>query len=228
MSVKEAFDKGAKAYDSARKQLVPCFDEFYGTALDLIWATKTDNIRVLDLGAGTGLFAFLVSQRFPNAQLTLCDISSAMLDEARNRFRNSSNKVEYLAADYSTEVITGQYDLIISALSIHHLSDAEKEALFKRLFRALNNGGLFINADQELGETAWIEEMYRKAWLRQFKEKGVSDSTLASALERMKEDKMSTLSRQLSWMKNAGFVDVNCWYKNYSFAVCSGRKHEHA
>jgi len=79
MSVKEAFDKGAREYDSARKQLVPCFDEFYGTALDLIWATKTDNIRVLDLGAGTGLFAFLVSQRFPNAQLTLCDILNAML-----------------------------------------------------------------------------------------------------------------------------------------------------
>ena len=228
MNVKEAFDKGAKAYDSARKQLVPCFDEFYGTALDLITATKTDNIRVLDLGAGTGLFAFLVSQRFPNAELTLCDISNAMLDEARNRFRNSSNKVEYLAADYSIEVIPGQYDLIISALSIHHLSDAEKEGLFKRLFRALNNGGLFINADQVLGETAWTEETYRKAWLRQVKERGVSDSTLASALERMKEDKMSTLSRQLSWMKNAGFVDVNCWYKNYSFAVCSGRKHEHA
>ncbi|ASQ90468.1 methyltransferase type 11 [Prosthecochloris sp. GSB1] len=228
MSVKEAFDKGAREYDSARKQLIPCFDEFYGTALDLIWATKTDNIKVLDLGAGTGLFASLVSQRLPNAELTLCDISSAMLDEARNRFRNSRNKVEYLAADYSIEVIPGQYDLIISALSIHHLSDAEKEELFKRLFRALNNGGLFINADQVLGETARIEEMYRKTWLRQVKENGVSDSTLASALERMKEDKMSTLSSQLSWMKNAGFADVNCWYKNYSFAVYSGRKHEHA
>ena len=96
------------------------------------------------------------------------------------------------------------------------------------MFRALNNGGLFINADQVLGETAWIEEMYRNAWLGQVKERGVSDSTLASALERMKEDKMSTLSSQLSWMKNAGFADVNCWYKNYSFAVYSGRKHEHA
>jgi tRNA (cmo5U34)-methyltransferase len=53
VSVREAFDKGAKDYDSARKQLIPCFNEFYGTALDLISALKTDDIKVLDLGAGT-------------------------------------------------------------------------------------------------------------------------------------------------------------------------------
>jgi tRNA (cmo5U34)-methyltransferase len=227
VGVKEAFDKGAREYDAARKLLIPCFDEFYGTALDLITALQEDDIKVLDLGAGTGLFAFLVSRRYPNAEFTLCDISDQMLEEARSRFQDSNTKVEYLVKDYSLEPINGQYDLIISALSIHHLADAEKQVLFKRLYLQLNEGGLFINADQVLGETASIEKTYRGMWLKQVKEKGVTDSILASALERMKEDKMSTLSQQISWMKSARFTNVNCWYKNYSFVVYSGRKHEH-
>ncbi len=228
MSVKEVFDKVAKDYDAARRQLIPCFDEFYGTAVDLITTLKTDDIKVLDLGAGTGLFASLVSQHYPNAEFTLCDISTAMLNEARIRFRSSKHKVEYLVQDYSKEPISGRYDLIISALSIHHLSDTEKETLFSRLFHNLNEDGLFINADQVLGETALIEKSYRAMWLKQVKENGVSDSTLESAFERMKEDKMSTLSQQLSWMKKARFTDVNCWYKYYSFVVYSGRRCEHS
>ncbi|MGN7412821.1 hypothetical protein [Paenibacillus sp. SAF-068] len=34
-SVKQLFDKVAQNYDVQRKQLIPCFDDFYGMALDL-------------------------------------------------------------------------------------------------------------------------------------------------------------------------------------------------
>jgi tRNA (cmo5U34)-methyltransferase len=224
MNIKKGFDKGAKNYDSARKQLIPCFDDFYGTALDLVESPDKDNFKVLDLGAGTGLFSSLVFQRYPKAEFVLCDLSNAMLKEARNRFSSCDAKIEYMTKNYSTEPINGQYDLIISALSIHHLTDREKEALFSKLFLSLNDNGLFINADQVLGDTALIESTYRKKWLMQVREKGVTESSLQLALERMKEDKMSTLSQQLTWLKKANFAEVNCWYKNYSFVVYSGRK----
>jgi tRNA (cmo5U34)-methyltransferase len=147
-----------------------------------------------------------------------------MLEEAKSRFSDSSAKVEYVTKDYSVEPIDGKFDLIISALSIHHLTDIEKEALFNKVFLSLNNNGLFINADQVLGETTLIENAYRNEWLKQVKEKGVTDSSLAQALGRMKEDKMSTLSQQLTWLKDANFTEVNCWYKSYSFVVYSGCK----
>ncbi len=224
MSVESAFDKGAMDYDSARKQLIPCFDSFYGTALDLVENLKKDRLKVLDLGAGTGLFSYLVAQRYPNASFTLCDISTEMLNEARSRFDGTDIQIEYLTKDYSAEPLVGQYDAIISALSVHHLDDQEKESLFKRLYQNLNDGGIFINADQVLGETPVLEKTYRGTWLKQVKNNGVTETALSSALERMKEDKMSTLFQQLSWLKQAHFQDVNCWYKNYSFVVYSGCK----
>jgi len=224
MSIKQAFDNSAQDYDSARKQLIPCFDDFYGTALELIPFPAENHIKVLDLGAGTGLFASLVARIYPNAEFTLYDLSGKMLAEAKKRFSNKGVNVDYVVKDYAKEPVVGKFDLIISALSIHHITGAEKEILFQNIFLSLNNNGLFINADQVLGDTPFIDKSYRSAWLKQAREKGVTDEALASALERMKEDKMSTLSDQLDWLRNAGFSEVNCWYKNYCFAVYSGIK----
>ncbi|MFW8602470.1 class I SAM-dependent methyltransferase, partial [Desulfobacterota bacterium M19] len=130
----------------------------------------------------------------------------------------------YLVANYSNYELPGSFDIIISALSIHHLTREEKKSLFKNIFTHLNYGGIFINADQVQGETVEIESKYREVWLKQVQENGLGESELAAALERMKEDKMSPLSSQLQWLKEAGFKEMNCWYKNYSFVVYSGRK----
>jgi len=224
MSIKQAFDSAAHNYDQARKQLIPCFDEFYKTALELIPFDAAEKFNVLDIGAGTGLFSSLVSKRYPYAEFVLYDLSDKMLDQAKNRFAGSGVKVEYEIKNYSIEKIDIKFDLIISALSIHHLTGAEKKSLFKKLFLALKPEGMFVNADQVLGETPYEEATYMSSWLKSVKQSGADQKTLEAAFERMKEDKMSTLPDQLLWLKKAGFSGVACWYKNFSFAVYSGRR----
>jgi len=124
----------------------------------------------------------------------------------------------------STEPIPGVFDVVVSALSIHHLANDLKEMLFARVFDLLPGGGMFINADQVLGATPEIESLYRETWLKQVMALGISGAELAAAQERMKEDKMAPLDLQLNWLQMAGFGLVNCWYKNFSFAVFSGQK----
>ncbi len=224
MSIKNAFDAAAQDYDSARKQLIPCFDEFYASSIKVIPFDPADNFKVLDLGAGTGLFSYLVAQLYPYAEFSLHDLSGKMMEQAKKRFSGSRVKVNFVIKDYSSENIDDQFDLIISALSIHHLTDGEKEILFQNLFSSLKPNGMFINADQVLGETPYEEEIYKSTWLNQVQEKGVAQQTLDAAFERMKEDKMSTLSDQLKWLRKAGFSEINCWYRNFSFVVYSGLK----
>jgi tRNA (cmo5U34)-methyltransferase len=225
MSVKESFEKDAKNYNNIRKTLIPCYRDFYEIALDIIPFGQDRELRVLDLGAGTGLFANGVARRFPNAQLTLIDISPAMLQVAEKRFsKNDRNRVSFRIDDYAKSRLQGTYDLIISALSIHHLTDDEKQVLFSKIHTILEPGGFFINADQALGENDIAEKLYRHTWLQQIRNKGIEEKNLQAILERMKEDKMSPLSAQLLWTKNAGFIDVTTWYQFYSFVVYSGRK----
>jgi len=223
-AIKSGFDASAKTYDQTRRQLIPCFDDFYRTAVALIPYQKEDCFRVLDLGAGTGLLSSFVSEQFPHAHITLVDLSEAMLSKAKERFCASPENFEFVTADYSVEQIPGDFDVVISALSIHHLTNDLKQNLFARIFNQLPSGGIFVNADQVLGATPEIDNFYRETWMKHVIGLGISDTELKAGLERMKEDKMAPLDIQLDWLKQAGFGLVNCWYKNFSFAVFSGQK----
>jgi tRNA (cmo5U34)-methyltransferase len=223
-TVAALFDTAAEDYDRARRQLVPPFDDFYGTVVDSIPHEREDAIRVLDLGAGTGLLSAFVAQAFPRARMMLVDASPDMLGGARRRFADELERFEMRVVNYAREPLPEEYEVVMSALSIHHLDGTEKRELFRKVYGMLCNGGVFVNADQILGSTPEIEARYRETWLRQVRERGVGEEDLAAALTRTEEDKMSTLEEQEAWLEEAGFLQVDCPYKNYSFAVYGGRK----
>jgi len=223
-ALKDAFGLTAQEYDRARRQLVPCFDDFYRTAVELLPFPSDQAITVLDLGAGTGLLAGFIANAFPVAKLTLLDIAPEMLARARQRFINYTDRVRFVTADLDALQIDGSYDAIVSALAIHHLEDDGKRRLFKTIHAALNPGGVFVNAEQVLGPTAAAERLYRVRWLRRVRELGVSEDDLAAALERMKLDRSATVEAQLAWLREAGFTDADCAYKDGMFAVIGASK----
>lgn len=224
MSVRALFDAWARDYDRARRQLVPDFDDFYGSVFELLTYERDEPVRVLDLGAGTGLLGEMVAERFPEASITLADISDEMLEVARRRFSPDSARFSFRVMDYVDEKEWGEYEIIVSALSIHHLNDPDKQRVFHRAFESLSPGGAFVNADQVLGATPEIGRRYHEYWLRRVREAGAADRDLNAALERMKEDRLSTMYSQLVWMKASGFDPVECVYKNHQFAVYGGYK----
>lgn len=223
MNVGPSFDATASIYDRSRRQLIPCFDDFYRTAVELAPFGADDAIDILDLGAGTGLMAAFFADELPRARLTLLDVAGEMLDRARERFAGDPSRFTYAVMDYAAGELAGTFDLVVSCLSIHHLSDTGKADLFRRARQALRPGGAFINADQVLGATPAVEARNYAAWLAAVRALGVSAEDLAAAQERMKHDRMATLADQLRWLEEAGFVDVDCAYKNGMFAVYSGR-----
>lgn len=217
------FSRDARGYDDLRRRLVPCFDGFYGTALELVrdWQVAPA-LEVLDLGAGTGLFSAMVAAHFPVARLCLLDGSAAMLDEARARFPGDT-RVEYRVADMTDADLGGPWDVVISALAIHHLADADKRRLYARIRRALKPGGLFVNAEQVAGPGPTADERYAQIWLEQIRHLGVPESEIDKALDRMSHDRCAPVEQQLGWLSEAGFTDVDCSFKAWRFAVLSGR-----
>lgn len=223
MKVSKLFDQCAALYDKDRRKLVPFFDEFYGSAIHAIPFPASTNIRVLDLGSGTGLFAAMIAQAFPAASLHLTDISEAMLEQARKRFANNPH-VTYATQEHLQLSATSEYDLIISALSIHHLEHSNKQSLFPKIFNALSPGGVFINADQALAPNPPGEEVYEKQWIEDVIANGVSREALEAAQKRMREDKNALLIDQLRWLSGSGFCNVDCWYRRFRFVVYGGTK----
>jgi tRNA (cmo5U34)-methyltransferase len=225
MTVKELFDAGAMKYDAARRKVIYCFDDFYGTLLELIPFASGDKFSFLDLGAGTGLVSALILERFTNGSAHLLDISEKMMEKARERFAGRKN-VRFTIADYDQEELPGSYPLVVSAMSVHHLSDAGKQRLMKKIFHTLIPGGCFIHAELALGPTKAAEALYQRRWNRHLESTDIGKEELCAIYERMACDRPATLDQQLSWLRIAGFVDVDCYFKHYNFTVTAGRKLE--
>jgi tRNA (cmo5U34)-methyltransferase len=225
-SIKQSFDAGVDQYDRQRRMVIPCFNDFYQTAIDLIPFNRSDSFSLLDLGAGTGLLTASIISVFPHATATLMDLSEKMLEKAQERF-SSNKKVNFLVWDYSHSSFPEEYNLIVSAMSIHHLSSDEKISLYQRVFDALKSEGIFINADLVKGETDKAEQKYHDMWMNWIHEAGLSEDELSEIIDRMQYDKPSSLSDQLQWLREIGFQDVDCYYKYFNFAVYSGRKHSY-
>lgn len=224
MSVGALFDEAAGGYDEARRRLVPGIDGLYRSVLESIPFGVDEPIKVLDLGAGTGLLSAVVADRFPRARITLVDLSVEMLRVARRRFSHEPDRFEFRVMDFARKDLPGGYDLVASALSVHHLTDGDKRELFEKVHGALVSDGLFVNLDQVLGETPEEEAGYEEWWLRRVREAGASEEDLAAAFRRMRADKSATLKAQLRWLEEAGFGEVECRREDHRFAVYGGRK----
>lgn len=221
--IKTAFDALAGEYDSQRRWIIPEIEEFYKAA---VWAAECErqDPDILDIGAGTGLLSEMLLARYPRARITLLDISEKMLEVARTRFFGKE-QVRYLAADYSREAIPGRYDLICSALSIHHLTHEDKQALFFKIFAALNPGGLFVNADQADAESGWLRRMNLEYWNEFVRSGPLKEEEWRRVLDRRDMlDRNAPLLSQIAWLKEAGFSGVDIVYKNRMFCVFVGKK----
>ncbi|HEY4358014.1 MAG TPA: methyltransferase domain-containing protein [Acidobacteriaceae bacterium] len=216
----QVFDATAATYDRDRMRLIPGHERFYAAALGLI---PSDAHRIIDLGAGSGLFSVMLHAAFPEAHLHMIDFSAPMLDLARGRV-GEGPLLHYELADYTEAALPEHCDAVVSSLSLHHLEDDRKRALLPRVLRALVPGGVFINADHIAGSTPALEELYQERWLAAVREEGATEQQIADSLFRQQEDRRSPVDAQLIWLHDAGFVEVDCWFKDNSFAVMTASK----
>jgi tRNA (cmo5U34)-methyltransferase len=102
-------------------------------------------LRVLELGTGTGETARRLLARHPDAFLVGVDASTEMLACARASLPDA--RVSLRVGEIQDALPPGPFDLVASALCVHHLSPAEKRDLFERVRAVLGPGGRFVLAD---------------------------------------------------------------------------------
>ena len=210
----------AVTYDSERRRLVPCFDDFYGTAAELVARCLPPAPRILDLGAGTGILSAAIVDRVTPGRLTLLDASARMLERAATRLARC--RPEIVVQPLTAELPSGPYEAVVSALAIHHLSDADKRVLYARIISVLSPGGIFINAEQVVGKSSRLQRLFEVTHLDAARKLGSSDAEIEGAKQRMSYDKCATVADQLAWLEQAGYEDSECFFRSFRFAVFGG------
>jgi tRNA (cmo5U34)-methyltransferase len=107
-------------------------------------ASATEGIdarRALELGTGSGVTSRRVLARHPHAQLTGVDSSEEMIAAA------DLPGADLRLQDLRDPLPEGPFDIVFSALAVHHLEGPEKADLIARVAAALAPGGRFVLAD---------------------------------------------------------------------------------
>ena len=166
--------------------------------------------RILDLGTGDGRLLALVRADRPESEAVAVDVSEPMLVRARERF--AGEPVEVLHHDLAEALPDlGRFDSVVSALAIHHLEDARKRSLYAEIFAALEPGGVFVNFEHVASPTARLHRRFFEA--------------IGEPLEcEDPSDRLVDVEAQLSWLREVGFEDVDCYWKWLELALLVGVK----
>lgn len=218
MSIKEQFNLVASEYDTNRRKFIPCFDAYYLSTTSFLTKNMEMPQRIMDLGAGTGLLSSFWYEYFPQAEFVLVDIADGMLELAKKRFHNLPN-ISYLVKDYAEELPAGEFDVIISALSMHHLQIMQKKNVLKNIYHKLPANGIFVNYDQFCAQTPQMNLWYDRCWERHLQTSGLSEADLTRWQERRKLDRECSVPEETALLKEAGFREVNCVFSEQKFSV---------
>jgi tRNA (cmo5U34)-methyltransferase len=221
--------ENADIYIVERRKMIKMISSFF------VHYSHGDRISLLDLGCGDGVLTEALLKINNNIHTTLVDGSQAMLQKAKERLGTKHN-LSFVEANFQeildNRVEFGQFDYCISAHAIHHLEMKDKERLFRFINKHLVTGGKFINADVVLPPSREIEEWYFviwKQWMQKMMNKlNLRDEKPEDVIKKFKDplstNSPDTLEAQLETLKNAGFSDVDCYYKNGIFALFGGIK----
>jgi len=144
-----------------------------------------DAQAVLELGIGTGETTRRVLAHHPQARLTAIDSSPKMLERARETYPEADIRLSRL----EDPLPPGPFDLVFSALAVHHLDGAGKRDLFGRIHAALHPGGRFVLADVVVPENE-ADQQIEIDWVM---------------------DLPDRLGDQLEWLEAAGFDATPYW-----------------
>lgn len=204
-----SYAEGATRHDAYRRALLR-------RAAGLLPFAPDAPLRVLDLGGGYGELSEPVLDLFPRARVRLVDYSVPMVERARWRLAEFGDRVEYRVCDlrdpaWPTQV-AGLVDVVVSALVIHRLG---KPSVIRQAFAdfagLLRPGGCFFDLDlvsdvRFAAAGSALGEVYAR---------GIPSSHNSDA-------DVPTLEDYLRWLREAGFAEVDCVWKQFSEVFLCG------
>lgn len=170
---------------------------------------------LLDLGCGTGLELYEIFKRIPDMEVTGVDLTAAMLQRLREKYPDK--KLNLICGDYFTVPFGRDFDCAISFQTMHHFKKDKKTELYKKIYSALADKGVYIECDYmvltQQEEDLWFAENDR---IR--KEQGIGED------EFYHYDTPCTIDNQIALFKGAGFKDVKMTFRQENTTMLIARK----
>lgn len=231
-------EENAKYFLESERGAVPGSDLQLDIMASIIqqWCPTPHNL--LDLGCGDGILGRFMITCFPDVEAVFIDFSDPMLDAARASLKNVTN-TKILKSDFSTsqwlEVleVNRPFDVIVSGFAIHHQPDNRKKELYSEIYDLLSDGGVFLNLEHVKSSTPNVENLFEEYYiehLHNFQLKTNPDTGREIVADGFRnrpdkdEDQLVPVQTQCEWLRDIGFKDVDCFFKQFEIGLFGGRK----
>lgn len=224
-------------YLGTTRQAIPLASEQLDAVLRVLAAMNIPVRTVLDIGAGDGVAAAAIAERFPVERISLVDFSVPMLKQAASRFEDGPWTVDLIDADLGSPAWQdalpreiAAYDVVVSRYAIHHLRDERKQALYAEILAWLAPGGLFANIEHVSSASPVYAGIFNDLIIEGMVATSGTGQDLGEArvaFEARQDAATNILAPadvQCGWLRDTGFVDVDVVMKIFEIAVMVARK----
>ena len=221
-SVKRHLDVDAESYDVEIRRLIPHYDEMIATGVELLAALAPVDGRVLDLGGGTGALSAAVLDGLPGVRVTVLDVDADMLGEARRRLARFTDRVSFQEGSFLDPLPPA--DAVVASLALHHVHDLQsKTALYRSIHDTLSPGGVLLNLDAAVTEDERLNGLVFDRMAARMGDHGITDPEARHHFAAWaEEDRYFPLDAELSALREAGFDEVECFWRREMCAITCG------
>jgi tRNA (cmo5U34)-methyltransferase len=221
-SVKRHLDVDAEGYDVEIRRFIPHYDDMIATGVELLRVLAPADGHILDLGGGTGALSSAVLDGLPGARVTVLDVDANMLGEARRRLARFADQVAFHEGSFLDPLPAA--DAVVASLALHHVHDLPaKMALYRAIHNALSPGGVLLNLDAAVTEDTRLNGLVFDRMAARMGDHGITDEQARAHFAAWAdEDRYFPLDAELSALREAGFDEVECFWRRGLCAITCG------
>ena len=221
-SVKRHLDVDAEGYDVQIRRFIPYYDDMIATGIELLMALAPSDGHVLDLGGGTGALSSAVLEALPNVRVTVLDVDPDMLGEAQRRLAGFADRVAFHAGSFLDPLPSA--DAAVASLALHHVHDlGAKTALYRAIRDTLSPGGVLLNLDAAVTEDARLGALVFDRMAARMADHGITNVEAHGHFAAWAdEDRYFPLDAELNALRDAGFDEVECFWRRGLSAITCG------
>ncbi|MBI2850002.1 MAG: hypothetical protein HYX80_03050 [Chloroflexi bacterium] len=126
------------------------------------------------------------------------------------------------------------FDAVVSAFAIHNVRSPERiRQIYSEIFPLVGEGGCFLNSEMVGAPGEVTRRLYRRERLLEMQERLKREKGIEKSLDELEKETQAgipsprgpgapSLGQQISWLYEAGFDEVDCFWKEGGQAIFGG------
>lgn len=227
---KWAFDSGvAHVFENMLARSIPQYETMRDLSTSLACSFAQDNTWIVDIGCSRGdALAPIIERRGARNRFLGVEISEPMIAAAKEKFAGyiQTGIVEIKSMDLRIKQPQVKASVILGILTLQFVPIEYRQNLIQSIYDSLLPGGAFIFVEKILGHGSRLDTLMVQRYLDMKREHGYTEDQIQRkklSLEGVLVPITAQWNEQL--LRNAGFRDIDCFWRWLNFAGWIAIKH---